>query len=98
MLVRAKREMLLQRPKGLGRLGSRSFIQGPRKLLGRSSIYIGDDTHIAAGGLISAICSYANQTYSPEVRIGSRVYIGRHVYITAANQVNIADDCVLSEH
>jgi acetyltransferase-like isoleucine patch superfamily enzyme len=97
-LVRIKREVMLQRPSGLGSLGTRSFIQRPRILHGRRSIYIGQDTHIFSGGLISALSRYASRAYDPTIRIGNAVYIGRHVYLTAVQGITIEDDCVLSEH
>jgi acetyltransferase-like isoleucine patch superfamily enzyme len=97
-LIRIKREFLLQRPFGLGSIGPGSFIQRPRILNGRGRIHLGSSTHIFSRGLISAVSLYAGRKYDPTIRIGNGVYIGRYVYLTAAQSITICDNCVLSEH
>jgi acetyltransferase-like isoleucine patch superfamily enzyme len=93
-----KRHILLQRPWGLQRLGKRSVVKRPRKLIGRKSIQIGDDTYILSKSLILAVSRYAGKMYHSSVRIGNGVYIGGHVYLTAMQEISIGDGCVLSEH
>lgn len=96
--VRVCRYLWFQRPFGLKRLGRDSFVRRPVKLLGRKNISIGNRTSIGAHGLLYAVDSYAKRRYSPEINIGDNVYIGRHVYLTAAYGITIENGSVLSEH
>lgn len=45
-----------------------------------------------------AISKYAGKKYRGAISVGNGVYIGRHVYLTAAEGISIGDGCVLSEH
>lgn len=93
-----KRQILLERPWGLQKLGKRSIVKRPRKLTGRNSIWIGDDTYVHSYSLMIAVSQYAGKVYHSSIRIGNFVYIGRHVYLTAVQEISIGDGCVLSEH
>lgn len=93
-----KRHIFLERPWGLQHLGKRSAVKRPRKLGGRKSIQIGDDTYILSNSLILAVSRYAGKMYHSSIRIGNGVYIGGHVYLTAMQEISIGDGCVLSEH
>jgi acetyltransferase-like isoleucine patch superfamily enzyme len=97
-LVGLKYVLLLQRPRALGALGNLSRMEWPRQLQGRRHIHIGAATYIKSNGFIGAIAKYAGRQYTPEVRIGDHVYIGRNAYITCCNRVSIGNGAVLSEH
>lgn len=89
---------MLQRPLGLGQLGSGSALHRPRILRGRKQIRIGDRCLVLSHSLIDAISEYRGKRYCGSIAIGNDVYIGRYVYLVAAHGITISDGCVLSEH
>lgn len=97
-LVALKRLMCLERPVGLRSLGTRSFVKLPRRLNGRKYIEIGENSCILSHSFVLAVSKYGEGSYSPCIRIGDGVYIGRYVYLAASDEITIADGCVLSEH
>ena len=96
--VNLKRFICLERPFGLGTLGKGSIVKYPRTLRERAHIHLGERTVILAHCLLQAVPRYAGKTFSPTIRIGNDVYIGRHAYLVAAQRIQIDDGCVLSEH
>jgi acetyltransferase-like isoleucine patch superfamily enzyme len=52
---------------------------------------------VASNGLMYAIRDYQGKKYGSSISIGNDVYIGRHVFLVAAQGITIADGCVLSE-
>lgn len=98
MLVKLKRQLLFERPLGLGALGQGSFVKRPRTLRGRGRIRFGDNTQVHSNSMIMAVTKYAGKPYNPSIHIGSDVYIGQNVYFTALREITISDGCVLSEH
>ena len=84
-------------PVDLKARGAGSWIARPRSIVGRRFISIGANTHVLGYASIEAIASYAGQTFTPSIEIGSGVYIGQHVFISAVSGVQIGDGCVLSE-
>ncbi len=93
-----RRLAMFQRPFGLKSLGKGSYIARPRILLGRKQITIGSNSQIHSNCMLMAVTRYGNKDYTPKIEIGSDVYIGRHVYITAIQEISIGDHAVLSEH
>jgi lipopolysaccharide O-acetyltransferase len=67
-------------------------------LKNRRAIRIGRRTLIRSNSYIDALSEYSGRHYQPVIEIGDDVYIGRHVYLTACNRIDISDGCVLSEH
>lgn len=94
----AIRNQLLRRPFGLKTLGKGSSLLHPRHLEGRNFISIGSRSLTLGHSYIAAITQYGQLRYSPSISIGNDVYIGRHCYLTAMNEISIGDGCVLSEH
>lgn len=85
-------------PYGLGKRGLRARIARPRQLRGRRNIFIGDDSFVHRGAQIQAIEHVGDQSFNPKVTVGSRVYIGQHVFVASINEVAIGNLCVLSDH
>jgi acetyltransferase-like isoleucine patch superfamily enzyme len=85
-------------PLSIKKSGAHSFIQRPRKIDGAENIEIGDYTIIGKHAWLLAIRQYANDQFSPMLKIGNNVYMGRYVCITCISNVWIRDGCVLSEH
>lgn len=98
LLVRFKRLILLERPFRLGLLGKGSLVRWPRTLQGRKFIRIGKETKVLSNSFMLAVSKYGEQRYRPSIQIGDNVYIGRHVYLVACDEIQIGDGCVLSEH
>lgn len=88
---------LYPRPRGLGRLGAGSVVMMPRRIGGASRIEIGADTIVQGRGWIGAYEGYLGQAFTPRIRIGDGVRIGRDVIITAIDEVVLGDGCLLSE-
>jgi acetyltransferase-like isoleucine patch superfamily enzyme len=85
-------------PYSIKKSGINSYVMRPRKIDGAENIEIGDYTTIGKYGWLCAIKQYADEQFTPALRIGSNVYVGRYVCITCISNVRIADGCVLSEH
>jgi len=96
-LTPIKRLVLLQRPSGLGSLGRDSVIHRPRTLWGRKNIRIGDRCLVMSNSLLQALSENYGKDIRPSICIGDDVYIGRYAYLVAAQNITIADGCVLSE-
>ena len=93
-----KKIVFLQRPVGLGAIGLDSVVLFPRNIAGRKQIRIGNRSALLPHSRIQAICSYGGRKYNPIIEVADDVYIGRHLYLTAAYGVRIGNGCVLSDH
>ena len=91
------KKSLLNRPRGLKRLGEGSWMIRPWRLGGKHHIEIGSRCSILSGATIWAFEGYEGQKYNPRVSLGDDVYVGRRVYLTAVDDIDIGDGCVLSE-
>lgn len=69
----------------------------PHRITNPQSIYVGSGTLIHANALIAPILEYAGIRYSPQILIGSNVYIGPNLYLACSRRVSIGDGSVLSE-
>src|ERR1700678_1813993 len=98
LLRAAVRRIIYPAPFWIGHQGQGSVIRRPRKVDGARFISIGDRTWIGRHCWLSAISSYAEQSFLPELVIGDDVYIGRYSCIVAIQRVAVEDGCVLSEH
>lgn len=78
-------------------MGRGSVIMLPRRVQGPQHVHLGDDVIVQPHGWIAAITSYGEQRWEPELHIGSRCRIGRHVVITSIERVSIGEGCLLSE-
>jgi acetyltransferase-like isoleucine patch superfamily enzyme len=85
-------------PFSVKKCGTNSYIIRPRKIEGSENIELGDYATIGKHGWLCAIKQYAGEHFTPALRIGSNVYVGRYVCITCVSNVQISDGCVLSEH
>jgi acetyltransferase-like isoleucine patch superfamily enzyme len=95
--IRAGVRVRIYRLRGL-QIGLNSTIDWPYYIEASKFLFIGDRTSIHSNAYITPITNYADVRYSPEIRIGNDVYIGRHVFLVALNSLVIEDGCVLSEH
>lgn len=80
------------------RIGEGSRIQRPYVLLSPELLSIGKDTVIYPDAYISLVKEWAGLRYTPEIKIGDGVYIGRHAYFAAIDLIEIENGCVLSEY
>ena len=85
-------------PSSLASMGSRSRIAFPRRIRGNKHITIGDRTIIDSGSWIEALQSYRSQRFSPKIKFGNDVQVGRYATITAIEEIEIGDGCLLSEY
>ena len=92
------KKSLINRPLGLKSIGSNSIVRRPRILWGRERIHIGDNCIVMPHSIMQAVVEYEGKRYDSAIYIGDDVYIGRHVYLTAAQGIIISNGCVLSEH
>jgi acetyltransferase-like isoleucine patch superfamily enzyme len=88
---------VLFNPRG-ARIGEGSYIKRPYTLLFPEFLSIGRDTRIHSNAYITPLKEYAGLRYTPEIKIGNDVYIGRYSYIVAIGSIEIKDGCVLSEY
>jgi acetyltransferase-like isoleucine patch superfamily enzyme len=62
------------------------------------TLFIGENTGIYPDAYICLTTHWAGLTYHPQIKIGNDIYIGRHVYLSAIDLIEIGDGCVLSEY
>lgn len=89
--------VLLYRLRGM-RVGEGSRIQRPYLLLSPELLSIGKDTGIYPDAFITPLKEWNGLKYTPEIKIGDGVYIGRHAYFAAIDSIEIENGCVLSEY
>jgi lipopolysaccharide O-acetyltransferase len=77
--------------------GSNVYLERPHRISHPESIRVGDRTRILRNALIEPIHQYAGVNYSPQVEIGSDVYIGPNLFLACIGRVSIGDGSVLSE-
>ena len=87
----------LLNPRG-AQIGEGSYIQRPYRLLFPELLSIGKGTRIHSNAYITPLKEYAGVRYTPEIRIGNDVYIGRYSHFVAIDSIEIEDGCVLSEY
>ena len=88
---------LYPRPRRLGALGRGSVVMIPRRIQGAQNVRIGSDTIVQQNAWIATFEAWGSQRFSPSIKIGDHVRIGRHVIITAIEQVEVGEGCLLSE-
>jgi acetyltransferase-like isoleucine patch superfamily enzyme len=66
--------------------------------MGAPYISVGNRTLVLSHSSITCLDRVHNQTFSPHLRIGNDVYIGRYCFISCTGEIAIEDGCVLSEH
>jgi acetyltransferase-like isoleucine patch superfamily enzyme len=89
--------LLYPRPFGIGGMGRRSVVMLPRRVQGAPHVQIGSDVIVQPHAWIAAIDRWGEAVYAPRVRISDHVRIGRHAVITAVEEVEIGEGCLLSE-
>jgi lipopolysaccharide O-acetyltransferase len=97
-LKRALYRTLYPAPRGIKRYGVDGYVYRPRRIDGAQFISLGDRSTVDTHGWLSALGSYAGQTFTPQLTIGNDVHIGRYSCITCAFGITIEDGCLLSEH
>ena len=86
------------------------IIEWPRRISHPESIFFGDDVWLGPGCFITAVHAYPtpslqhpqhrfeSQSFSPSIRIGSRVTCSGNLVVGAAQQVSIGDDVLLASN
>lgn len=78
--------------------GNAVFLKRPRRIEGAKHMRFGSRVVIAEHSWLAAFDRYADRTYHPQLKIGSDVTIGRYACVTAINEIDIGDGCLISEH
>ena len=79
-------------------MGSNSFIEDSKPIVGAEYTKIGNNTSIGHSSWIAAFDKYLNQKFSPTIIIGNNVRIGNYACITAIDEICIEDGCLFSEY
>lgn len=85
-------------PENIHFAGGEGFIKMPSKIDGGNFLYLGLGSVIGQYSWIGAFKEYQRQRFEPKIFIGNNVSIGNFACITAIDEVNIGDDCLISEH
>lgn len=85
------------KPRRINSIGKLSIIKFPRIFNGGRFIDIGEDVVIQSNSWIAAYQEYEGGYFSPSIKIGNHVKIGRHSFITAINHISIGSGCLFSE-
>mgnify|MGYP002624560611 CR=1 FL=1 len=75
-----------------GSIGRRSKVISPRRIIGKRFIHIGTNSYIMHDARIEAVYLYADQFFSPCIKIGDNVDIQQRVHITCAESVVIGNN------
>lgn len=75
--------------------GQRSIIRSPL-LLTPEFIHLGDNVFIWDAARIEGIKRHEAQEFTPKITIGNRVTIQQRCHLTAAGDLSIGDDCLIS--
>lgn len=78
------------------KVGIKSIIYTPMRIVNPSNITIGNKTLIEKEATLYSIKQYANKTYNGEIFIGDNVYINHHCNVTCANSIKIENDVLLA--
>ena len=89
--------MLYPRPWGIGDMGRHSVVMLPRRIQGAARLRLGTDVIVQPHAWLAAIERWGDKDYAPRIRIGDHVRIGRQAMVTAIEEVEIGDGCLLSE-
>lgn len=89
--------VLYPRPFGIAAMGRRSAFMLPRRVQGARHVTIGSDVIVQPHAWFAAVERWGDAIYSPRIRIQDHVRIGRHSMITAIEEVEIGEGCLLSE-
>lgn len=92
------RQWIHQAPSALHKRGKDALIYRPRYIDGPQYIQLGENSIVRSHAWLSALDHYGTQRYSPTIRIGKNVNIGRYVCLTSILEVVIEDGCLLSEY
>lgn len=76
-----------------GKVGARSFIIRPMRIIGGRCVEIGKEVTILHNLRLEAMEGYNGVKYHPQVIIGDRTNIEQNVHITCANKVVIGREC-----
>lgn len=72
-----------------GRVGLRTTINKPLRVVGGKRIYIGSSCFILDGLRIEAISKWLGKKYEPRIDIDDRVTVGQNCHFTCANRLHI---------
>jgi acetyltransferase-like isoleucine patch superfamily enzyme len=97
ILVRWAKRVVHHTPIGV-KAGSEAYIYRPRRIDGARFIYLGNRATIDKYSWISAIETYAGESYMPAIVLGDNVHVGRYACITSILNITIEEGCLISEH
>ena len=84
--------------KGFRYIGKCVIISKPNIIQGKQRIIVGEKTSILEGVVLTAICSWRSFRYSPIIKIGRNVKIGRNCHITSINKITIKDNVLIGAY
>lgn len=80
----------------LKKLGVKSIIYTPMRIVNLNHIVIGNKTIIEKEATLYAVGQFANKIYNGKIAIGNNVYINHHFNATATNNITIEDDVLIA--
>lgn len=79
-------------------MGYNTFMEKPNQINGGKHIQVGDESSLGHSAWLGAFDKYINQEFNPQIIIGNHVRIGNYACITAIDEVNIENGCLISEY
>lgn len=98
IIKQAIKKLLYQPPATMHFIGQDATIYRPRRVEGARFIKIGSKSTVDKYSWLSALASYENQKFTPELIIGNNVHIGRYACITCIHHIEIEDNSLISEY
>ena len=97
-LRRFVRRIISPAPIGMSNIGRDAYVYFPRKIDGSHFIQIGERSTVDKYGWLSALDHYQGDNFSPTIRLGTDVHIGRYAFLASISRVEIEDGCLISEY
>lgn len=92
------KHFLFDHPWSIKSFGEGSIVMRPWDIEGGDAIEVGKGCLILQGSRIEAIEEYCGKYYHPKIRIDDGVYIGRSVFMTCIDAIEIGAGCVFSDY
>lgn len=80
------------------KFGRGAFIREHTKISGGVNIVLGDNARIYPYSRIECFEWASGEKFTPKIRIGNNVLLGRNSTILCCNEVNIGDDCLFASY
>lgn len=79
-----------------GKMGKKSHVIKPMRIIGKKRIYIGSNVNILNNARMETIFSWGNQILESSLTIGDGTSIEQNVHLIAAGNLKIGNKCVIS--